>query len=140
MNANTKLWVQALRSGTYQQSMGRLCQAKKFPRQPPNAFCAMGVLYDLYLKSHGQPWPDKPKGGRVPVAALAWAGVSRRLELTVSVRNDMGTSFRNIASIIEAHFARLAFRQRHEDVLVGIFGFLNSSVRNLSHGIGKSGP
>ncbi len=114
MNANTKLWVQALRSSAYHQSAGRLRQARKFLWER-TAFCAMGVLYDLYLKAHGQPWPDRPVVGRVPVVALAWAGVTRKLEETVITHNDRGTSFRDIASIIEAHFARLAYRQRHEE-------------------------
>ena len=113
MNNNAKLWVETLRGGSYQQTSGRLRQPSKLP-WGRDAVCAMGVLYDLYLKSHKEQWP-KSTHGRLPVAALAWAGISRRLEETVIMHNDMRTNFRDIASIIEAHFARLAYRQRSDD-------------------------
>ena len=74
----------------------------------------MGVLYDVYLRSSGDKWP-KATLGRVPSDALEWAGISRGLEETVVMHNDQGTAFRDIASLIEAHFARLASARRYEE-------------------------
>lgn len=111
MNAKVNLWTDALRSGSYRQTTGRLIQRSRVPWRR-HSFCAMGVLYDLYVKSCGERW-SKSTQGRLPAAALAWAGISRRLEETVIMHNDRGTSFRDIASIIEAHFARL---ERSEEV------------------------
>lgn len=74
----------------------------------------MGVLYDVFLRSRGEKWP-KATLGRVPTDVLEWAGISRGLEETVVMHNDQGTSFRDIASLIEAHFARLASTRQHEE-------------------------
>ena len=109
MNSNAKRWIRALRGGEYRQASGRLRQRTRLPWQC-NTFCALGVLYDLYLRSGGKQWPESTHG-RLPVGVLSWAGISRRLEETVIMHNDMRTSFRDIAGIIEAHFARLAYRQ-----------------------------
>ena len=113
MNTNAELWVQALRGGDYQQGIGRLREPRRFPWQR-DAYCAMGVLYDLYLRSDGQRLPEKTEGW-VPAEALAWAGIPRALEETLAMHNDQGTSFTDIASMIEAHFARLDSGQRYEE-------------------------
>lgn len=113
MDTKTGLWVQALRSGRYKQARGRIRESSRFP-WPRRSFCAMGVLYDVYLRSHGEKWP-KATIGRVPTDALEWAGISRGLEETVVMHNDQGTSFRDIASLIEAHFERLASARRYEE-------------------------
>ncbi len=113
MNTNAELWVQALRGGGYQQGIGRLREPRRFPWQR-DAYCAMGVLYDLYLNSDGQQWPEKTEGW-VPPEAFAWAGIPRALEETLVMHNDQGTSFTDIASMIEAHFARLDSGQRYEE-------------------------
>jgi hypothetical protein len=105
MNSNAKLWVEALRSGRYRQTRRRLRQRRKlFWRRP--ALCAIGVLYDLYLKSEGRPWPADARHGQLPASVLEWAGVTRDLEHQVVTHNDTGTSFTDIASVIEAHFYR----------------------------------
>ena len=109
MNKNAELWVQALRSGRYKQTQGRLRQWRRFPWQR-DVFCAMGVLYTLYLRQNGGTWP-KIALGRVPDDVLEWAAISRGLEEAVVMYNDQGMSFRDIASVIEAHFARLSARQ-----------------------------
>ncbi len=104
MDANTTLWVEALRNDGYKQTEGRIHESSRFPWQR-DTFCAMGVLYDIYLRSREEQWPDATQG-RVPADALDWAGVSGELEETVVMHNDQGTNFRDIASIVEAHFAR----------------------------------
>ncbi len=113
MNTNAELWVQALRGGGYQQGIGRLREPRRFPWQR-DAYCATGVLYDLYLRSDGEQWPKQTEGW-VPAEALAWAGIPRALEETLAMHNDQGTSFTDIASMIEAHFARLDSGQRYEE-------------------------
>lgn len=111
MNSNAKLWVEALRSGRYRQTRQRLRQRRRlFWRRP--ALCAIGVLYDLYLKSEGRPWPADARHGEFPASVLEWAGVTRDLEHEVVAHNDTGTSFTDIASIIEAHFHRAERNRR----------------------------
>ena len=113
MNSNIGLWVQALRSGRYKQARGRIRGSSRFP-WPRNSFCAMGVLYDVYLRSCGDKWP-KATLGRAPTDVREWAGVSRRLEETVVMHNDQGTSFGDIASLIEVHFARLTSARQYKE-------------------------
>jgi hypothetical protein len=110
MNSRAQMWTAALRNGTYRQTSRRLRQPAAFFWQKPS-FCAMGVLYDLYLKAHGASWPSRPPPGQLPQAVLEWAGVSRDLEYEIVSRNDKGVPFRDIASIVEAQFHR-AQRQR----------------------------
>ena len=78
-----------------------------------DAFCALGVLYDLYLKSNKKEWPASTPG-RLPASVLSWVGVSRRFEETIIMHNDMQITFRDIANIVEAHFERLVYWQRSE--------------------------
>ena len=105
MNANARLWIDNLRSGAYRQTSNHLRQRRRFGWRKP-AFCAIGVLYDLYLKSRGEKWPAKSPSGHLPQSVLDWVGISRELECEVVSRNDRGMSFRDIASIIEAHLHR----------------------------------
>ena len=112
MDANTTLWVQALRSDRYNQTEGRIHESGRFPWQR-DTFCAMGVLYDVYLRSRNERWP-KVTRGRVPADALEWASISGELEETVVMHNDQGRNFRDITSIIEAHFAR-RYSPRYEE-------------------------
>ena len=105
MNANARLWVEGLRSGSYRPTSCRLRESRMFFWQRP-AFCAIGVLYDLYLKSRGETWSEHPCRGELPQGVLDWAGIPRDLEYEVVDHNDRGMSFRDIASIIEAYFHR----------------------------------
>ena len=43
-----KRWIEALRSGEYQQGKESLFHCGKF--------CCLGVLTDLYIKEHGLQW------------------------------------------------------------------------------------
>ncbi len=114
MNSNATLWTEALRDGGYKQTSHRLRQpARCFWRRP--SFCAMGVLYDLYLRSQGEKWPAKPPHGPLPEAVLEWAGITRELECDVIGYNDVGMSFRDIASVIEAHLYRAERDRRWQE-------------------------
>ena len=112
MNNNAKQWVQALRSGGYQQANGQLVKRARLPWRQ-DTFCALGVLYDLYLKSNKKEWPASTPG-RLPVGALSWVGVSRGFEETIIMHNDMQISFRDVAGIVEVHFERLAYWKRFQ--------------------------
>lgn len=105
MNTRTGLWIEALRSGAYSQTRHRLRQRSRLFWRPA-AFCALGVLYDVYLKEHGERWPEKLPNGQLPREVLDWAAIPRALECEVVAHNDRGRSFAEIASIIEAYFHR----------------------------------
>jgi hypothetical protein len=105
MNPNANLWIDALRSGAYRQATRRLRRPTRLFWQPPR-LCAIGVLYDVYLRSRGAVWPDKAPIGELPGEVIEWAGISRELEREVVARNDGGMSFRDIASVVEAHLHR----------------------------------
>lgn len=114
MNSNATLWIEALRDGAYRQTTHRLKQTSRcFWRRP--AFCAMGLLYELYLQSRDEKWPAKPPPGPLPEFVLEWAGISRALECDVIGYNDVGMSFRDIASVIEAHLYRAERDQRWQE-------------------------
>jgi hypothetical protein len=130
MNPNARQWTDALRSGAYRQTTHRFREPARFFWRRP-AFCAIGVLYDLYLKASGETWPTKPSPGQLPEPVLEWAGISRELEHEVVTRNDTGTSFRDIASIIEAHFHR-ADRDRRWEEAAGIASRAIEEARELA--------
>src|SRR5258708_27314920 len=82
MNAEVKKkWVDALKSGEYQQTTGTL--------KDNNSYCCLGVLCDLYIKEHtGVSWdtllplyPDSERHaklatwGELPDIVVDWAGV-----------------------------------------------------------------
>ena len=112
MNNNAKQWAQALRRGGYQQASGQLVKRARLPWRQ-DTFCALGVLYDLYLKSDKKEWPALVPG-RLPLRVLSWAGISRRFEETIIMHNDMQIRFGDIADIIEAHFERLVHWKRSQ--------------------------
>jgi hypothetical protein len=110
MNSNAIRWIEALRSGDYAQTTGRLRRPSRvFWRR--DTYCVMGVLFDLYQRSSGSAWPRKLPTGPLPEPVLAWAGISAELERALVAHNDEGYNFRDLASIIEAHMIRAA-RQR----------------------------
>lgn len=111
MNENAKRWVDALRGGAYRQTTQRLRRRSRVFILPA-AYCAVGVLYDLYLKDRGEPWSARPPCGELPAEALEWAGVPRALERDVVLHNDQGRDFAQIASIIEAYFHRASRNRR----------------------------
>ena len=110
MNEQVKeKWLNALRSGDYQQTRQYL--------HKEDGFCCLGVLCDLYGKEHNVEWnlansginyefQDEPEC--LPPSVVEWAGVENDnpeiCETPLSRLNDMGSTFNEIADIIEEHF------------------------------------
>jgi len=75
MNEQIKeLWVKALQSGEYKQSIGKLCTIKS---DGTKGYCCLGVLTDLFMKE----FPDKLtvkeiKINREQMSYLEYQGIS----------------------------------------------------------------
>jgi hypothetical protein len=108
LNENAKKWVAALRSGEYKQGMKRL--------RVRDAMCCLGVACDLYSKEVGGQWEDGYFLGErdiLPRVVADWLGLLDRGshfidkhdlggDAQLSEMNDRGTSFTEIAAIIES--------------------------------------
>lgn len=107
-----KLWLEALRSGKYEQAVGRL--------RIDDRFCCLGVLCDLHAKETGGMWLPDPAGVEdthmvyagadcvLPGRVREWAGLdsqSPQIEGSSSLAyyNDMGEGFHFIADRIEKY-------------------------------------
>lgn len=121
-----ELWVNALRSGKYQQTTGKLKTSK--------GFCCLGVLTDLYLKEKNQEWDCitdsdtdthyyriEEKEDLLPASVKDWAGLysispqvmvenesyhpehdmEKEIPADLAELNDDGLSFNEIANLIE---------------------------------------
>lgn len=116
MNNNAKKWVEALRSGEYQQTTKNL--------HDKNGFCCLGVACDLYGKEKGIEW-EAPKvqgdtglqfiGSEAILPSLVkeWLGLrdngsyyytpgTKEENLGLASANDSGNTFLEIADIIES--------------------------------------
>lgn len=111
-----KKWLKALRSGEYVQGKGALCQKGA----EYDKFCCLGVLTDLFLIEKGKGWDAPPnslaeygvkeEGGEqlyiLPDIVSKWADVDQMPKvgyLAVATLNDHGSSFKEIANLIEKH-------------------------------------
>jgi hypothetical protein len=102
-----QLWIEALRSGRYEQGTGVL-------RNTNNEYCCLGVLCDIH---DDQMWKQPTENTYtyldvemfVPLSIQQWAGVTREGELssaenhTLAYFNDMGSSFEKLADLIEEY-------------------------------------
>jgi hypothetical protein len=103
-------WVDALRSGKYQQTQNRL--------HDENGFCCLGVLCDLYRKENQLEWEPsiytnaymfQNMVAALPLSVIEWSGVEGYNPLvndeigTLSGLNDNGSAFIEIADLIEEH-------------------------------------
>ena len=112
MNPRIKqLWINALRSGSYQQGRGRL--------RGEDGFCCLGVLCDLHPRSRSE-WKQHDGnwssfGHHVhypPLKIWEWAGALDRKrmpvrpaeEIELAKMNDRGASFNDIADFVEQRF------------------------------------
>ena len=111
MNEQVKQkWLSALRSGHYKQTQGLLHDG--------SGFCCLGVLCDLYGKEHNVEWKlaeddysnnyefqEEPE--RLPLLVIEWAGVKQDYpeicETSLAELNDTGSTFNEIADLIEKH-------------------------------------
>jgi hypothetical protein len=101
-------WVDALRSGDYQQGRNYL--------RTDNGFCCLGVLCDLYGKENNVEWEHSSYKDAymfqntmavLPLSVVEWSGVEDGNPLvngepfTLSGLNDQGSTFNEIADVIE---------------------------------------
>lgn len=104
-------WVEALRSGEYQQGQHRLRTEDKF--------CCLGVLCDISGLSE---WEEREDSTYIsydsievilPDSVMKWAGIATDNDSlhagtkALSAYNDSGYSFEQIADIIEKHWEEL---------------------------------
>jgi hypothetical protein len=116
MNQEVKQkWLEALRSGTYKQGIRLL-------RSTTNEYCCLGVLCDLHAKETNTLWctsetrdnartyldealvlptPVKQWAGLISDNPLAMAGPKKISKRTLASLNDCGSTFTEIAAIIE---------------------------------------
>lgn len=103
-----KRWVEALRSGEYEQGTGHL-------RTKDEKFCCLGVLGDVA----GYDWEESPgpyllnakgskSGGLLPAVLNAELGIPSDIEIQLSNMNDGAegyrpSTFEEIADYIEEH-------------------------------------
>ncbi len=109
----TKL-LKALRSGDYEQGVSQLRRGDKF--------CCLGILCDLYSKSSGVNWTNTGLSDKysihenqdtLPKPVMKWSGIdsasgafinSENMRSSLTGLNDRGSTFEEIADIIEEHF------------------------------------
>jgi hypothetical protein len=114
-------WVKALRSSEYQQTKEAL--------RTDEGFCCLGVLCDVYDKQNNNTqslWKDHNskhrkttfysylnEGSVLPGKVRDWAGLNDASPhvytkdancITLTVLNDEGNDFNQIADVIEKHF------------------------------------
>lgn len=124
MNQEVKRkWVEALRSGKYEQGVFNLKSKIKSKTQ----YCCLGVLCDIYLKEHNKRWSKKFKNfadkksfgikdnydgdfgyntSHLPNNVMEWAGLDSHDPKVsgkhLTVWNDEGVKdFEDIANMIE---------------------------------------
>jgi len=116
-----KRWCQALRSGKYNQVTDNLAFQYN---DEQIGYCCLGVLCELYNKSHGKK-PLKPKKygkGEIfsfygeemhlPTRVMKWAGIKSTDGMysdaaSLAIDNDDGKTFKQIAKIIEKQVENL---------------------------------
>lgn len=111
-----KKWVEALRSGKFEQGQGALCKNGKY--------CCLGVLSELALREgktdkwvgeHGTIFYGKRRGswssGFTPATVTRWAGLpdddplvylDKDGRVDLAALNDGGHTFAEIADLIDA--------------------------------------
>lgn len=117
-----KEWVEALLSGRYQQGQGVL--KRRDYVNNTNAYCCLGVLVDLAMKSGIDIEVERDESNYnedyffdgcnefLPRVVMDWAGIkhdngwfaSGPFSETLAELNDKGSSFSELADIINKHF------------------------------------
>lgn len=116
-------WVKELRSGNYKQATGVL-------KSCGDGFCCLGVLSDMYVKTFPEiaTWDDgdftilgtdQYENLNLPEAVMKWSGVrnyagrvgnlidDEGYEVILANLNDDGSTFDEIADVIEEHWEKL---------------------------------
>lgn len=103
--AVAKVWVEALRSGKYEQGKGALKQ--------DNKYCCLGVLCELSgLSEFEEGSYDEDKyfneQGYLPEEVMKWSGVKNKKgnlnNKWITGLNDWGTTFLEMADLIENNY------------------------------------
>jgi len=116
MNLNIKArWADALRGGDFKQGQNAL-------RSKDDEYCCLGVLCELYrLDQQGGKWTEDARDGGYmlfneepcvpPDEVMKWAGLEnytrdvhfehKAVDVSLSRLNDDGTTFAELADIIE---------------------------------------
>ena len=103
-------WIEALRSGKYQQT--RTVLRESFQREPQ--YCCLGVLCELYAAEKGIEWrkgtsADSILGAdsRLPEAVKQWAGITQDHQDKLINMNDVTRySFNQIAGSLQSRLTR----------------------------------
>ena len=109
MNDNSKKWVEALRSGQYQQGTGGLCGIY-------NHHCCLGVACRIFqeevgglqikLNSRHKYFAFDIDSAYLPNKVRSWLGLTNRdgdfKGGSLASLNDRGSSFKEIADVIES--------------------------------------
>lgn len=108
-----KIWVEALRSGKYEQGMKQL--------KNENAYCCLGVLCDISKLgrfSNDEYYLIQSRSAQeiendvLPVSVMKWAAIKDSSGLlnmyeSLAEYNDSGKTFLEIADIIELNIEKL---------------------------------
>ncbi len=115
-------WIEALRSGKYQQTTGMLHEIGA-------GFCCLGVACEVAIENgvavkknvnHGASYDDKLGG--LPDVVRSWFGITNEFgtyeglvydKASLVCDNDQGKNFQTIADIIESHPKGLFTWQRN---------------------------
>lgn len=107
-------WIDALTSGEYKQGRNQL----KKEKDGVTRYCCLGVLCELANKEGVGNWTQDNVGydktlGVLPVSVMNWAelkseygipfNINNERDLCLTVLNDGGTSFEEIAKLIDIH-------------------------------------
>lgn len=113
MNDNAKKWVEALRSGKYQQTTGALHRVRE-SEGLPKGYCCLGVACDLFAEELGlvrnavdrdiEFFTDDtaflPPIVQDHLGLASYKG--RTINESLTTLNDNGVSFEDIANFIES--------------------------------------
>jgi len=88
-----KLWVEALRSGEYEQGLYKMKSHGKY--------CCLGVLQEVALKDGVKFEPERGPTCQLPSEVFDWADMALDDEEDFSELNDSGATFEQIALCIE---------------------------------------
>jgi len=115
-------WVRRLRSGDYPQTRGALRRTTKGQYDSdvsPVGYCCLGVLCDFAVGSgiiEQEDGDDRiyydGEGTYLPSPVMAWAGVTKTEESTMSILNDDGATFPEIADLLEGKVTLNELAQR----------------------------
>jgi len=113
MRASVKLWLKALRSGTYKQARSKLHMLDANGQTV--GLCCLGVACEVFIQSGGELKMEKVRnvvryGGRahyLPAAVQEWLGLCTEHgsfeKGALANKNDYGATFTQIADLIESN-------------------------------------